>query len=691
MNCKFRIFYFIFFLLSSQSVVSQNIPDSLIKIEKRTHSLDSTSSTAKFTKPIDSTQTLKNATLTNPLESTVDSNKVEYFFLNNENDLTYHAIDTNLYKVEIYHPGLFFDERFYATLGNLGLASNLMHYKTNIKNIGFVNADDGFSVYSFNLNTQKLYKLIRPYSEVFYMTASKKEQYFDFIHAQRLGKRNVMALEYRLMNSPGRYIKQGVQNANFMINNKFTSKYSRYIAVLAYSHNRINVSENGGILDAADFDTIENKYEANVYFTEDHATKNWKKEHFYSLNQYLGLGKRLQKDSSVKVNDYALGYLQHSLLYTRQWAIYTDAKPTSGYYENVYNSTSSTFDSVYYRNLENKVSWANFGNGIYRKKVNFSVGLTSQLARSAQNEAMYNYNSFSFYDTVYFNDDTNVNQLYINENEVSNVIANSKIVVNQLLGFNLIADFDYVFEGYNIEDYRFNAEISRNINLLQVRFGVTSSLREPDWLMLKNRSNHFRWENNFEKIFENSAFARFEYKTLSLQTNWYNVVNYTHLNYFCLPSQYEKNLQIFELKLNKLFRFWSFDFDNLIVYQKSSNNNVIHLPEFLTMQSLYWNANWKKHAQLQLGVDVRYNSKYYADAYMPALRSFYLQKEIKIGDYPFIDMFFAFKIKSARVFLKLDHLNANMMGTRYYYIPQYPYDGRAFKLGIKWKFAGLSR
>ena len=44
------------------------------------------------------------------------------------------------------------------------------------------------------------------------------------------------------------------------------------------------------------------------------------------------------------------------------------------------------------------------------------------------------------------------------------------------------------------------------------------------------------------------------------------------------------------------------------------------------------------------------------------------------------------KIKNARVFLKMEHVNSGLMGRTYYAAPHKPYTDRIFKIGINWKF-----
>ena len=85
-------------------------------------------------------------------------------------------------------------------------------------------------------------------------------------------------------------------------------------------------------------------------------------------------------------------------------------------------------------------------------------------------------------------------------------------------------------------------------------------------------------------------------------------------------------------------------------------------------------------------MDIFYCTNYYADAYMPALRSFHLQGEKQIGNYPFVDLFFMVRIKRAKLLLKYQNLSGLFGNYTYYTVPHYPMNDPSFKFGVSWKF-----
>ena len=97
--------------------------------------------------------------------------------------------------------------------------------------------------------------------------------------------------------------------------------------------------------------------------------------------------------------------------------------------------------------------------------------------------------------------------------------------------------------------------------------------------------------------------------------------------------------------------------------------------------SLFGNA-----AILQPGIDLFYNTSYFADGYMPVTRQFFAQQDKKIGNYVYMDLFVNLMIKRFRFFVQMQHLNAFWSSNNYYMVPHFPMQGQAFKFGLSWNF-----
>jgi len=88
----------------------------------------------------------------------------------------------------------------------------------------------------------------------------------------------------------------------------------------------------------------------------------------------------------------------------------------------------------------------------------------------------------------------------------------------------------------------------------------------------------------------------------------------------------------------------------------------------------------------QTGFSVKYFSKFYANEYNPAISSFHIQNDRKIGEFPLIDFFANAKIKQTRVFLKVEHFNSTLTGNSFYSSPSYPYRDFIVRFGLVWNF-----
>ena len=90
---------------------------------------------------------------------------------------------------------------------------------------------------------------------------------------------------------------------------------------------------------------------------------------------------------------------------------------------------------------------------------------------------------------------------------------------------------------------------------------------------------------------------------------------------------------------------------------------------------------------MQPSITINYFTEYYADAYMPSLRTFYLQNEVKVGNFPYIDLCITFKVKEANIFVQYTNMYSLTKNYRYFTTPHYPMRDSRFCLGVKWRLS----
>lgn len=213
---------------------------------------------------------------------------------------------------------------------------------------------------------------------------------------------------------------------------------------------------------------------------------------------------------------------------------------------------------------------------------------------------------------------------------------------------------------------------------------------EPDLFMQRYASNHFRWDNNFRKQQTFSVAGEFGAERWNTWVGYRlaHISNYLHFDSLARPAQSDEGVTITSAYIRNHLKLGPVRFINRVQWQKNSNERVLSLPELALYSSLYLQHDLVKGVlTAQVGGSVLYTSSYYADAYMPAIAQFYNQREGRVGNYPFLDVFLNMKWKSALIFVKYEHLNEGLFGENNYFVTyRHPARRQGLKFGFSWIF-----
>ena len=268
--------------------------------------------------------------------------------------------------------------------------------------------------------------------------------------------------------------------------------------------------------------------------------------------------------------------------------------------------------------------------------------------------------------------------------------------------------------GEDAGQFRLEGNGDLNLNLLgdSVRLDVNAYVKNlnPVFFYRNFHSKHYWWDNNdLSKIMRTRLEGKLTSKKLgtTLRAGVENIKNYTYLANTSVPVtnpsgqtvsfknnaavfQHSGNIQVFTAMLQQKLKFGIFHLDGEVVYQKSSEQSILPLPELSAYGNLYLKTGLAKNVlQVELGADVRYFTKYNAPDYSPVIGQFYLQNpenEISIGGCPMIDVYANLHLKRTRIFVMLYNANQTMGNSRYFLAPHYPISPRILKLGISWNF-----
>lgn len=255
----------------------------------------------------------------------------------------------------------------------------------------------------------------------------------------------------------------------------------------------------------------------------------------------------------------------------------------------------------------------------------------------------------------------------------------------------------YSFLGYWQNDFSVDADIDVSFYpfkdksepiVLGGKF--STSLKEPDWFSQHYYSNHYVWENDFGKTSTTKVEAFLEIPKWRLEASFsYGLVNNLLYNdTLGVIRQHGGLINVMSGYVRKDFKLWKFHLDNKILFQYSSDRNVLPLPMLTFHMRYYLELEAVKNVlTVQLGADAIMNTPYYAPAYNPALGTFQLQTRELIGYNPYIDVFLNMQWKRVNVFIKVINVgqgwpDGGNMFSAYHYIKPY----RGFKVGIHWPF-----
>ena len=175
-------------------------------------------------------------------------------------------------------------------------------------------------------------------------------------------------------------------------------------------------------------------------------------------------------------------------------------------------------------------------------------------------------------------------------------------------------------------------------------------------------------------------------RKIELTANYSIVNNFIYNNEQGIPSQADKELLILSAYLDKDFNYRGIHFRTRVLWQQASNEEFIHLPKLSTFVSAYYKFVVSKVLFAQIGIDTRYTTKYYADAYQPATGLFHLQSEKEYGNFPFIDGYASVRLKRTRVFFKVMNLGMQFLDGDYITTPNYGMLRTTYRLGFSWVF-----
>ena len=587
-----------------------------------------------------------------------------------------------------------------------------------------------YQIWSFTPENLPNYNTKTPYVELAYwgtLFANKEKEESDVkvLVTQNITPELNVTLQYTNFSGRGMLPREDTKYRTFVASSNYVGK--KYLMHAGFIYNRIERSENGGVTDQSMIrDTTVDAREIDVYLKN--ANSRLRTNTVYLDQSYripLDFIKKLKgrkgqkaekarrdsimasgdsiaiealkaqmeaelaleqehSDTVVKNKDITSAFIGHSSEYAVFRRSYhdqiTDDLGKQFYNDRFYINPTTSHDSLRVMRLENKIfirlqPWKR--DGIVSK---LDVGIGDKLL-----------NFYTFTPSSYL-----VGAQNINQNSMY-AYAGAQGQYKKYLEWNAFGKYNFL--GHEINDFDINANVTFKFypfrkdksSPLALKAHFETNLKEPNYYDQHIYTNHYVWNNNFSKISTTKVEAELSIPRWKLDASFgYALLgNNIYYDNQGIVRQNSTPMSVMSATLRKDFTLWKFHFDHRLLFQVSSNEEVMPLPMLALNLRYYLEFDVVKNAmKMQIGAHGTFTTKWYAPGYNPVLGVFHNQHERKYGNCPYIDAFVNIQWKRVSLFIKAVNVNMGWPSKKadYFSADGYINTQRAFKFGISWPF-----
>ncbi|NDV68193.1 putative porin [Dysgonomonas sp. 25] len=559
-----------------------------------------------------------------------------------------------------------------------------------------------------------------PYSNIFYQTAGGDEDGEERLVAEissNFGKRLNVGVNFDYLYSHGYY--------EYLYNKQFTydiyASYTgdKYKMHAFFNNNYFNNSENGGLADYIDRDTKrvitpwydyilnpdEAKKDGSGFKGESkeipaRMEKVWNRlqgRHLFVTNRY-DLGDDMEvvqvNDSTQRTRRKKDYIAPASIIYTFN---YTDQRRLmkssaddlqQNSFFNKYNSedggevdylryTGAQKDHMSYYSLKNTVgfamnegfrSWTKFGLTVYGEVDLRKYSLPSYPQLKGNNPSAYRHESENAY-------------------TIGAELTKSK---GKYLQYKAVAE-----KRLNGDDLKLQGEVKTMLYFKDKQISAKANAYiktvSPSMFQEKFYSKYISWNESFNST--KRAFIGGEidvpFLNLRIKGGVENIKEYIYYDTMTVAQQKSGNVQVMGLQLQHRLDFGAFHWENQIAWQKSTDDDVIPLPQWSFYTNLYLQTKIAKVLDLQLGVDAHFHTKYHAPGYDPLTMQFYNQDKMELGGAPLTTLYLNLNLKRTRFFVMYYNATDGMFESKSantFPLYRYSVNPASIKFGLSWKF-----
>ena len=560
------------------------------------------------------------------------------------------------------------------------------------KNVDFLFADP-YAPYIITPQQVKYYHTTTPYSTVAYkkgFVTDLAQNDISFSFTGNVSRRTNLGMTIDYLNSFGRFANQEGKTVFGSIFGSYNGDH--YSLQSSFTWNTLSNFENGGLSNPSDLQGVLQPEDMPVKMRGMSALRyiSGYLNHYYSIcvererkvnyRERDEEGKWVKKDS-IKIEYVPVTTFRHIFEVNDATKRYVEKSIGQSILPNLYRDSTATNDSVACLTIKNTLAvtfeeefntWLKFGAMVYAMNENQRHILIDTLLPAPD-----------LPDSIYLPEWSN------------NTYIGGALYKNRGKHIHYGFDGNVCLVGYKLGEFQVNGHMDAGFRLGKDSMTIAAKAffrnETPDYYLQHYRSNHYQWENTFQKTLRLHVSGEVAYPTQwvkpKLNVSFENITKHIYFDTDGLPKQMDGNIQVLaaDLQLN-ITTPW-INLDNHVIYQHASSDKL-PLPALTLYHNLYYHGCWFKALDAQIGVDMRFFTKYYAPILNPALGQFCVQNQEQVGNYPVMNVYANFYVRSLRLklFAQYQHFNASFMGKQYFEMPGYPMAPDMFRAGLAWHF-----
>ena len=598
-----------------------------------------------------------------------------------------------------------------VTNSNLISPSQSRIYFARQKTTDFIFAD-AYTPYIITPQQVKYYHTTTPYSTIAYkkgFVTNLDQNDISFSFTGNVTRRTNLGMTIDYLNSYGRFANQEGKTVFGSVFGSYNGDH--YSLQSSFTWNTLSNFENGGLMNPSDLQGVLKPEDMPVRMQGMSGLRylSGYLNHYYSIcvererkvnyRERDEEGKWVKKDS-IKIEYVPVTTFRHIFEVNDAVKRYKEKTATQSILPNLYRNPKATNDSAACLTIKNTLAvtfeeefntWLHFGAMVYAMNESqrhiTAIGQTENIVHL---EPWGNNYGDVLANTLHLMPDTLYKQRWTNNTYVGGALYKHR---GQYIHYGF--DGNVCLLGYKLGEFQINGHLDAGFRLGKDSMTVIAKAffrsETPDYYLQHYRSNHYRWDNNFQNTLRLLVSGEIAYPTQwvkpKLNVSFENITKHIYFDTDGTPKQMDGNIQVLaaDLQLN-ITTPWV-NLDNHMIYQHASSDKL-PLPALTLYHNLYYHGCWVKALDVQIGVDLRFFTKYNAPLLNPALGQFCVQNIEQVGNYPVMNVYANFYVKSLRLklFAQYQHFNASFMNKQYYEMPGYPMGPDMFRAGLAWHF-----